>query len=55
MYVFFRAIAKKFPDLFKFGSATASFQIEGAWNEDGKGLHMWDVWSHIPGNFIKNL
>lgn len=28
---------------FVFGTATASFQIEGAYNEDGKGLSVWDV------------
>jgi hypothetical protein len=26
----------KFPDLFIFGTATASFQVEGGWNADGK-------------------
>jgi hypothetical protein len=26
----------KFPDLFIFGTATASFQVEGGWNTDGK-------------------
>ncbi|MBQ8740605.1 MAG: beta-glucosidase [Clostridia bacterium] len=35
---------------FVWGAATASYQIEGAWNEDGKGLNVWDVFSHEPGN-----
>lgn len=35
---------------FAWGTATASYQIEGAWNEDGKGLSVWDVYCHEPGN-----
>ncbi len=35
---------------FAWGVATASYQIEGAWNEDGRGLSVWDVFSHEPGN-----
>ena len=34
---------------FAWGAATASYQIEGGWNEDGKGLNIWDVYSHTPG------
>ena len=34
---------------FIWGAATASYQIEGAWNEDGKGSNIWDDFSHIPG------
>ncbi|XP_041467641.1 lactase-phlorizin hydrolase-like [Lytechinus variegatus] len=42
-----------FPEGFIWSSATASYQIEGAWNEDGKGLCNWDVFSHAEGN-VKN-
>ena len=43
----------KFPKEFIWGAATASYQIEGAWQEDGKGASIWDVFSHMPGR-VKN-
>ena len=41
-----------FPSGFVFGSATASYQIEGAVAEDGRQPSIWDVFSHTPGKTL---
>lgn len=32
----------------RWGVATAAYQIEGAWNVSGKGMSIWDYFSHVP-------
>ncbi|WP_077532353.1 GH1 family beta-glucosidase [Massiliimalia massiliensis] len=40
----------KFPDNFLWGAATASYQIEGAYNLGGRGESIWDRYCRTPGN-----
>ena len=39
----------QFPRGFLWGSATASYQVEGAVKEGGRGPSIWDTFSHTPG------
>ena len=41
---------RKFPEDFIWGVSAASYQIEGAFREGGRGESIWDRFSHIPGN-----
>src|SRR4051812_24905152 len=43
----------KFPQGFLWGSATASYQVEGAVNEDGRSPSIWDTFSHTPGKTVE--
>lgn len=46
-------LARRFPAHFVWGAATASYQIEGAAREDGRGSSIWDDFSATPGKVFK--
>lgn len=48
----YRDSGLEFPKEFLFGSATASYQVEGAVAEDGRGPSIWDTFSHTPGRVV---
>ncbi len=43
---------KGFPPRFRWGAATAAYQIEGAVTEDGRAPSIWDTFSHTPGKVV---
>ena len=43
-----------FPADFMWGVSSASYQIEGAVKEGGRGESIWDRFSHIPGNIYED-
>lgn len=43
-----------FPDYFKFGSASSAYQVEGAWNVDGRSPSIWDTYTHENPHLIEN-
>ncbi|TQL48791.1 beta-glucosidase [Homoserinimonas aerilata] len=48
----YRDSGLRFPDGFVFGSATASYQVEGAFDEDGREPSIWDTFSKTPGKTV---
>lgn len=44
---------KSFPKDFLWGAASAAYQVEGGWNQDGKGKSNWDEFAHLPGTTYK--
>src|SRR5579872_5217443 len=46
--------ARRFPEGFIWGTATAAYQVEGAVHADGRGPSVWDTFSHTPGKTFHN-
>ena len=42
------------PADFAWGTATAAYQVEGAWNVSGKGNSIWDYFTTFPGRIYDN-
>jgi beta-glucosidase len=42
----------RFPSDFRWGAATAAYQVEGAARTDGRGPSIWDTFSHTPGRVL---
>ena len=45
----------RFPKGYVWGAATSAYQVEGAWNEDGRGPSIWDTFSHEGGRIRDRL
>ena len=45
----FHSRLKAFPNDFLWGASTSAYQVEGAWNEDGKGMSVQDLHETVPG------